>query len=145
MAVPGSNGAPVSKLPGTVPVVRVGGEDQLPQADDVLKNLRHPEQNVHAIIAAGEPGERAACLQTIAGRLRTRYLERGRPHVVIFPSLSELAEMGVSPKELLSGFESVILPVTEGTHSGGIFPETAPRTCCDAVRWLDKRKRTLTT
>ncbi|MGI8981230.1 MAG: HAD family hydrolase [Pirellulaceae bacterium] len=141
-AVPASvNGSSPVKRPDALPAISVGGLDQLPQVDDVSKNLRHPDQNVHAIIAAGDPAERAACLRNIAARLRTRFLERGRPHVVLFPPLAELRELGLSPHELLSGLESVILPVAAGEVTDDIFPFGSPRVCCDAARYLESRQR----
>ena len=137
-----ANGVTPLKRAGALPAVTMGGGDQLPQPDDVLKNLRHPEQNVHAILAAGEPAQRAACLQDIVARLRTRCLERGRPHVVVFPSPRELADLGLSPQELLSGFESVILPVTAGDPMD-IFPFGSPHVRCDAARFLEQRQSAL--
>ena len=95
---------------------------------------------MQAVIAAGTPAERAACLSGIAARLRTRYLERGRPHVVLFPPLAEITELGLSPKDLLSGFESVILPITPGEAAGDIFPFGSSRVCCDAARYLEQRQ-----
>ena len=137
-----ANGSSPVKRPHALPAISIGGLDQLPQADDILKNLRHPDQNVHAVLAAGGPAERAACLSGIAARLRARYLERGRPHVVLFPPLGEIHELGLSPQELLSGFESVILPVTGGDDTADIFPFGSPRVCCDAARFLEQRQRT---
>ena len=141
-AVPAAvNGSSLVTRPDALPAISIGGLDQLPQVDDVSKNLRHPEQNVHAIIATGDPAERAACLSNVAARLRTRYLERGRPHVVLFPPLAELRELGLSPQVLLSGFESVILPITAGEETADIFPFGSPRVCCDAARFLEQRQR----
>lgn len=136
-----ANGATPLKRAGALPAVTVGGADQLPQPDDVLKNLRHPEQNVHAIFCTGEAAARKACLLDIAARLRTRYLERGRPHVVILPSFRELNELGLTPLELLSGLESLILPVNAGEPTD-ILPFGSTQVRCDAARFLEQRTGT---
>jgi hypothetical protein len=136
-----ANGATPLKRGGALPAVTIGGVDQLPQPDDVVKNLRHPEQNVHAIFCTGEASARKACLLDIVARLRTRYLERGRPHVVILPSLRELNELGLTPLDLLGGFESLILPVNAGEPTE-ILPFGSTQVRCDAARFLEQRMGT---
>jgi hypothetical protein len=92
----------------TMQVVDVGNDEQLPPTKQVLKQLQRPDQSVNVRLCAHGPADRSQRLAEILHQLHAFVAERGRPHVVILPSLTELASMGLSARDLMHGFPSTI-------------------------------------
>ncbi|HTN77791.1 MAG TPA: HAD-IIB family hydrolase [Pirellulaceae bacterium] len=98
----------------------LGGDDKLPQAEDVLHNLQRPEQSVHVVLPASIDYQQSHELQQIIEQLSRWQSERSRPHVILLPPARELLAMNMNCGELLRRFPSVVLAADDVVALGDI-------------------------